>query len=786
MSSAVGMHTVGGSVAAALRCASVSSRDGRIRRRPSSSAGMRVPMKQTGRALGRNRLAGDLPSASSAACAPSALPAAACRCSGSARPHRATASASTPVASRAWAASHSAYARSGAWDGEEEAVWGVDEALEAYDEAGVTAEAYLRQDAPQATLRECAGGVTAEQRKLVAERHVLALERRQRRETDESERSAATHAAATAAADREWQRRSDEAAATRRSTDVRVMNTKDDRRTNFADMYRDAIAKDAVRNDAARRKAVAQEAERVAQEAGALRAHATAESLDRARAALARRKIELGDQEGVTTTERDALEREVRYEAETQQRAAQQAARDEATRAAHAQAEAAADRLQVAREAIGDSLHALAGGDARARHSEQKADEAQQEEERYAQVEYWDTLTAEQRVAILASPTLRLCVRHRDMEQAEARRTTDSGIDISMEPKERRLIDTAETKHVAAAGLAIEETYGIQYAYAVDGSKDDAEAWGAGATGERAAAWGAWDGVTAYGGALPPGTGNQEAELYAIERILSRHKRGDRILIMCDCQAALKTLDGTWQSGRVGTGSPAAGRTGGLLVEAITRHRLRISSRTDDAQPRGCVCFLWVKAHGGGIVPNAYADAIAKSCLTAEVDYATVDAPYVALPRSCLYATLPTPRDDTWELGSARYSCISADKSLRRVIIEGMTRHVLARLPKLTPERCDARVVGEVTNMRGRPAGATPGAPPRHSVTAPTETGGALRLRSDDLDARRGHVDNSRTQGIPVRGRSRWAQSGTHGGRRPPRRSIHRRCTGEMAVADRI
>ena len=69
----------------------------------------------------------------------------------------------------------------GAWDGEEEAVWGVDEALEAYDEAGVTAEAYLRQDAPQATLRECAGGMTAEQRKLVAERHVLALERRQRR-----------------------------------------------------------------------------------------------------------------------------------------------------------------------------------------------------------------------------------------------------------------------------------------------------------------------------------------------------------------------------------------------------------------------------------------------------------------------------------------------------------------------------------------------------------------------------------------------------------------------------
>jgi len=302
-----------------------------------------------------------------------------------------------------------------------------------------------------------------------------------------------------------------------------------------------------------------------------------------------------------------------------------------------------------------------------------------------------------------------------------------------MEPKERRNISTEETKHIAAIGLAIEHAYDIQYAYAVDGSKDEAEAWGDGATGERAAAWGAWDGITAYGGALPPDTDNQEAELYAIERILARHERGDRILLMCDCQAALTTVDGTWQSGRVGTGSPAAGRTGGLLVEAITRHRLRIESRTDDSQPRGCVCFLWVKAHGGGVVPNAYADAIAKSCLTADVDYASVDAPFLALPRACLYATTPTPRDDMWELDGDQYSCIAADKSLRHIIIDGITRHALDRLPKPTQERCDARIVGEVTHMRGRPEGAAPGAPPRRSVTAPTATGGALRLRSNDL-----------------------------------------------------
>ena len=222
-----------------------------------------------------------------------------------------------------------------------------------------------------------------------------------------------------------------------------------------------------------RRKSVALDAERADREASAIRARATAISLTRARAALARIKLELGDQASVTDAERDALAQEEREEAQAHAaaQAAQtaQAAHDNAARAALASAAAAAERLHTAQEAIAESLHALAGGDARTRQSTQKADEAKIEEDRYANVEYWDTLTAEQRVAILASPTLRLCVRHRDMEQAEPRRSTDSRIDISMEPKERRNISTEETKHIAAIGLAIEHAYDIQYAYAVDG-----------------------------------------------------------------------------------------------------------------------------------------------------------------------------------------------------------------------------------------------------------------------------------------------------------------------------
>ena len=93
MSRSSGTGMSGGSVAAALRCASVSSRDGRMCRLPLSSAGIKVPMKHSGRALGRNRLAGALASASVAALAPSAFSLAASPCSGSARAQATTASA---------------------------------------------------------------------------------------------------------------------------------------------------------------------------------------------------------------------------------------------------------------------------------------------------------------------------------------------------------------------------------------------------------------------------------------------------------------------------------------------------------------------------------------------------------------------------------------------------------------------------------------------------------------------------------------------------------------------
>ena len=615
--------------------------------------------------------------------------------------------------------------------------WDAVAAMEAYEDAETAAEAYLREDTAAPHGRERADGLTDAQQRHIATQRVLALERKQRREAEESQSNADALAAKTAEAEQEWRHRKAEALEARQAANARMLASEGARTLSWATNYQEASSKDMERNAAARRVDLARAAEQTARDACAHLTGETTRRLRKARAELARLKGTDGDEASITDAERAALEQDDREDEALRETARQQAAAQvaaaQADRAKRASAAETANRLRAARDATTEALHALDGSEAHANRRERQEKERAEEEARYEHVEYWDTLTPEQRVAILTSPTLRLCVRHREMEQRESMRATDSRIDISMEPKERRNMDAANTKRAAAIGLALERRYGIQYAYAVDGSKDEAEAWGEHTTGERAAAWGAWDGTTAYGGALPPGTGNQEAELYAIERVLARHTRGDRILIMCDCQAALALIEATWRSGRAGTGSPAAGKTGGLLVEAIIRHRLRITSRERDGAPRGCACFIWVKAHGGGVVPNAYADAIAKSCLTAEVDYATVDDPYRALPRACLYMAQPAPRDDTWEMGNQRFSCITADRSLRDLIIDGITRQVIAQLPRQSRAKCDARIIAAVTCTGGRPAGATTGAGPKHGMTEPTVTGRAMRLRSNDL-----------------------------------------------------
>jgi hypothetical protein len=380
---------------------------------------------------------------------------------------------------------------------------------------------------------------------------------------------------------------------------------------------------------------------------------------------------------------------------------------------------------------------------AEATAEERRQQRCEAAEEAYKDVEYWERLTAEQRQAIVTSPVMRLCARRLWLEQERPIGCTVDGVDVGMEANERAHIDLAETKHVLAIALAVESLYDIDHAYATDGSADEAEARTDGEVGARAVAWGSWDGSVARGGALPPGVGNQVAELYAIERTLAAHGPGDRVLMLCDCQAAMVAVEAAWGTGWVGPHGPMAGTTAGWLVECIIRHRLRISDANTEGR-RGLVCMVWVKAHGGGVAPNAYADAIAKSHLAEPVDAAAVDAPLLQLPRVCLYATTPPPAaHPAWEPAAMQRTCVAADRSLRRLIVEGLTRRVLAEwseqmtqegraVSAATPGH-ERRVLAATAQVHARPVGAERGAAAQQGRTLPSATGAALRLRADDM-----------------------------------------------------
>ena len=98
------------------------------------------------------------------------------------------------------------------------------------------------------------------------------------------------------------------------------------------------------------------------------------------------------------------------------------------------------------------------------------------------------------------------------------------------------------------------------------------------------------------------------AELAAILTYLhSVGQRADakeaRVLVMSDCLGALRAIEETWR----GVGHEYRARAGGATVEAINAIR----------ETLGLVVFIYVPSHAG-VVPNAYADGVAKAYLKRE------------------------------------------------------------------------------------------------------------------------------------------------------------------------
>ena len=415
--------------------------------------------------------------------------------------------------------------------------------------------------------------------------------------------------------------------------------------------------------------------------------------------------------------------------------------------AAAQRTEAAAQQQRVAeqRRTARARLEQLSGVSKAERARKRDAEE----ELAYVTVEYAEAMEAGVLGRVAESNALRLGLRVRAMEQRIPCTESDEGVPIGMEPSERAKIDVEATKEAIGLVRAVEMAHEIRHCYALDGSADNHAGRGAGESGTDAAAWGSWDGEIARGGALPPGVGNQIAELMAIERTLDRHAEGDRIALMCDCQSAMRAVVQAWSRGELGLEARIAGQRGGGLIEQIVRHMVRIAgvaarareegseggadgteytavaeeSGAGEGGPRGCVVFIWVKAHGGGIAPNAYADAIAKSHLAEEPRDIRIER---MLPRVCGYAVAAAA-------GGERYSLL-ADRSLRGLMIRGMTEWQLRQWE--TAAIHDATAARPRTRLDRRILAAVSSASGGGSEAAPSQVGRSMRLRADDMGLR--------------------------------------------------
>eukprot|EP00900_Chrysochromulina_parva_P009299 jgi/Chrpa1/18370/Chrysochromulina_OHIO_Genome00024990-RA len=131
--------------------------------------------------------------------------------------------------------------------------WDAVAAMEAYEDAETAAEAYLREDSAAPHGREREDGLTDAQRRLIATQRVLALERRQKREEEESQSNADVLAAETAEAEQEWRQRKAEALEARQAANARMLASEGARTLRWETNYQEAASKDKERHAAERR-----------------------------------------------------------------------------------------------------------------------------------------------------------------------------------------------------------------------------------------------------------------------------------------------------------------------------------------------------------------------------------------------------------------------------------------------------------------------------------------------------------------------------------------------------
>ena len=271
------------------------------------------------------------------------------------------------------------------------------------------------------------------------------------------------------------------------------------------------------------------------------------------------------------------------------------------------------------------------------------------------------------RTCVEASLATRVFARWREAETGHGMLAADGKTRVVLEQREAEHVSASLTRRVLTLVLRLHlgrvraqrlgqraRASGFDAVVAVDGSYRPPPDEPDGPT--EATAWGSYDGRTFRGGALPPSSGSYVAELMAVERTLARQAPGDAVLLLSDCQGAMRAIEAVLEDESdlqvAHDARPALRRrSAGTALEAIREHVRRIAS-----QGAGEVVFLYTPAHTGGISANAYADAAAKAHLGAEATEPELEV----ASRLCVFSRYDALAGREWRL--------SADKPQYRLM----------------------------------------------------------------------------------------------------------------------
>ena len=175
-------------------------------------------------------------------------------------------------------------------------------------------------------------------------------------------------------------------------------------------------------------------------------------------------------------------------------------------------------------------------------------------------------------------------------------------------------MDIGTSSAMAELLLQLHQEYDFTHACATDGAHEDSPSPG---EVEPRSAFGVWHGAAspeaaplAYGGALPPGSTVQDAEMRAIEACLSHVAAATavgsaRLLVLGDSLAVLTDIEAVWRSGSIRN---ARKRHRRAMLERI------LLLRRDHFED---VVFMWTPSHVG-VFANQYADMVAGAFLSSD------------------------------------------------------------------------------------------------------------------------------------------------------------------------